>query len=80
MKRTSRGFAIFGEYKDSKRQLVRIQKSSSIREAVWIFCQDSAGNSVDTVPGYTLAKCPHLTRHQARLVAKALLRFADGER
>lgn len=70
MKRTDRGFDIYGEYKDSYGCLVRIQESSvAAKHCVWIFTVDSLGVNAS----------PHLTKSQARRVAKALLKFADGE-
>lgn len=78
-KRTPRGFAIYGEYKDSTGQTVRIQESSSCAgPRVWIFCNDPDGNSAVMHLGQPTSRCPQLTPAQARRVAAALLRFADG--
>lgn len=81
MKKTNRGFKIYGEYKDSKGSTVRIQESSSSIGGpyVWIFCKDRNGNDavtcVDANNGM-ISISPHLSRSQARRVAKALMEFA----
>ena len=83
MKRTNRGFAIYGQVKDTRGCVVRIQASSaSTPDAVWIFCDDV--NGVYTRPlGSEIPSpdpAPHLTRAQAKRVIRALQRFVDGER
>lgn len=80
MKKTARGFSVYGEYKDSRRNKIRIQQSSSAtQEAVWIFVENEKGEEAYVHLGQMHAVSPHLTKAQARRVAKALLRFADGE-
>ena len=80
MKRTPRGFAIYGEYKDANNQIVRIQESSRADgPLVWIFCNDEDGNDVVMHLGVPQSRSPHLTKAQARRVAMALLKFADGD-
>jgi len=80
VKKTNRGFQIYGEYKDSKGSTIKIQESSGCGGPfVWIFCKDRDGK--DVVPcvgaaGGHISIAPHLTRAQARRVAKALLEFA----
>ncbi len=79
-KTTSRGFRIYGEFKDSYHSTVRIQESSAAGALrVWIFCKNHRGEDAVTcvgAPGSVSAVSPHLTRAQARRVAKALLEFA----
>lgn len=80
MKRNARGFR-FKEIKDSRKGVVKIQESSSACGGpyVWIFYKDRNGD--DCVPcvgaknGW-LSNSPHLTRAQARRVAKALQEWA----
>jgi hypothetical protein len=80
VKRTPRGFAIYGEYKTS-RGSVRIQKSSSAAGPhVWIFSYDRDGNDAVIHLGKASACSPHLTPTQARRVANALLKFANTHR
>lgn len=79
-KRTPRGFSIYGEYKDSRGQTVRVQESSSaMGPCVWIFCNAEDGSDALIHLGKPTARSPHLTKAQARRVAAALLRFANGE-
>ncbi len=76
MKRTGRGFAIYTEFPETRGCTVRVQESSSVQRACWIFCTN-AGAYTDRKVGVDVA--PHLTPAQARRVAKALMRFADGK-
>lgn len=78
MKKTQRGFSIFGEYKDSRGNTVRIQESSCAARAVWIFVHNAEDKEVIEHLGKHMAVSPHLSPAQARRVAKALLKFADG--
>jgi hypothetical protein len=79
-KRTPRGFAVYGEYKDRDGRTVRIQESSRLDGPLcWIFCNDKDGRSAVMHLGQPTSIAPHLTRAQARRVAKALLKFADGK-
>jgi hypothetical protein len=78
-KRTPRGFAIYGEYKDSRDNTVRIQESSSAAGPhVWIFVKNKDGAEVIEHLGNHMAVSPHLTPAQARRVANALLKFANA--
>lgn len=78
MKRTQRGFRIYGEYKVSRLCTVRIQESSSAAgRFVWIFCHNEKGEDAIVHLGKPHAVSPHLSRAQARRVANALLKFAD---
>jgi hypothetical protein len=80
LKRTNRGFAIYGEYKDTRGNKVRVQQSSSAAgPRCWIFVEDKDGKDIQfsTPTGYQSVS-PHLTKHQAKLLAGALLRFAKG--
>ena len=79
MKKTSRGFDIYCELKDTRGCEVRVQQSSSAEEdAVWIFCNKEGKDAIIHL-GEPLAYSPHLTKSQARKVAKALLKFAEKE-
>ena len=80
MKRTPRGFALYTDFTDTEGYRVRVQKSSLATAArVWIFCNDKDGNDGVVHLGTWQSYSPHLSKAQARRVAKALLRFADGE-
>lgn len=81
MKKTNRGFSIFSQFKDSYGQDIRVQESSGIGPNggfVWIFCKKGDADGVEHL-GRWQSYSPHLTRAQARRVAKALLKFADGK-
>lgn len=81
MKRTSRGFAVYGEFKDGYGQTVRVQESSSAEGAFcWVFCKDQEGNDAIIHLGKPHSRSPHLSRAQARRLAKLLLKFADEAR
>lgn len=80
-KRTPRGFAIYGEVADDRGNVTIIQQSSAIGGPYcWIFVKDKDGKDtvMVTPPGVPMAVSPHLTKAQARHVAAALLRFANG--
>lgn len=80
MKRTHRGFSIFTDFKDTYGQDVCVQKSSNAeKNCVWIFC-NKEGKSTFEHLGTAQSYSPHLSKVQARRVAKALLRFAGGEK
>lgn len=80
-KRTPRGFAIYGEYKDSRGNTIRVQESSLAGGPYcWLFSGNSDGADTFLHNGQYHSVSPHLTRAQARRVAKALLRFADRGR
>ncbi len=83
MKRTSRGFGIYGEYKDSRGNVVRIQESSAVGGPYcWIFVTNKDGNEIVPcvgAPNGMAAASPHLSRVEARRVAMALLKFAEGK-
>jgi hypothetical protein len=77
-KKTHRGFA-YRDIKDSRGNTVRVQQSSAAGGPfAWIFVKNAEGQEVIEHLGSFVAVSPHLTRAQARRVAKALLRFADG--
>lgn len=79
MKRTPRGFAVYSQMKDRKGQEVRVQMSSEMGGPFcWIFCKKDGADGVMHL-GNWQSFSPYLTRAQARRVAKALLKFADGE-
>lgn len=72
LKKTNRGFTIYGEVPDSRGCIVRVQQSSAWgMEHAWIFTDDPNGVYTDGKPS------PHLTKDQAKLVIEALQRFVD---
>ena len=78
MKKTNRGFKIYGEYKDSRKNKIRIQESSSAEGSYcWIFVEDSSGQDAIIHLGKPQSISPHLSKKQAKRIANALLRFAD---
>ena len=80
MKRTSRGFAIYTEFKDTYDQDVRVQESSSAEgRRCWIFCQKDGRDGLIHL-GEWQAYSPHLSPKQALRVARALTRFAVARR
>lgn len=80
MRRTERGFGIYTEFRDANGSEVRVQDSSSAtRRLCWVFAQWTPARSGQTGSGEHVCCSPHLTAVQARRVAKALLRFANGE-
>ena len=80
MRRTQRGFAIYGQLTDDNGTIIRVQQSSIAgKRRVWIFA-DLDGNG--TMPPHHNGKCQscaaHLSPVQARRIANALLRFAEA--
>lgn len=70
MKRTNRGFRIFSEFKDTYGSVVRVQESSTASAfRCWVFCDNDPRSFKDP--------SPHLSPRQARLLAAALVKFAD---
>lgn len=69
MKKTARGFNIYGECKDSKGSTITIQESSSTQRAVWIFCENPNPNYLNSEP--------HLTPAQAKRIVKYLNKFIE---
>lgn len=79
MKRTARGFSIYTEFNDHNGQEVRVQESSeAFHKRCWIFCTKD-GLDCHVHLGTHQAYSPYLTPAQARMVARALLRFADSK-
>ena len=82
MKKTGRGFTIYSEIKDAFGQTITVQESSNAeKHCVWIFAKNRFGDEVVDCVGakYNFsAVSPHLTKSQARKLAKALLKFADA--
>lgn len=77
-KRTSRGFRIYSDFRDSYGNRVRIQQSSAAcMDAVWIFCDGESDGKM--LPGDTkpFKSAPHLTIAQAKRVIRALERFVE---
>jgi hypothetical protein len=78
MKRTQRGFAIYTDLKEERGVSLRVQKSSiADRRRVWIFL-DAADSKYEKMEKVGKAAA-HLSPKEARRVAKALLRFAEGK-
>jgi hypothetical protein len=72
MKRTSRGFALYTEFKDADGESVKVQRSSSIgRRLVYIF-PNAKIHLGEAISG------AHLTVPMAKRVIKALQRFVNG--
>lgn len=72
LKRTSRGFAVYGTVKDSRGCVVRAQQSSAIGgPRLWLFTDDPHGVYSDGKPA------PHLKPAQVRKLIKVLQRFLD---
>ncbi len=77
MKKTNRGFNIYSEFKDSYQNTISVQESSAaMRECVWIFVKNKDGKDGALHMGEWQAATAHLTKPQARRLAKALLKFA----
>lgn len=83
LKRTERGFAIFGEVTDSRRNVIRAQESSACGGPyLYLFTHDSEGRELVPcvgTPTGMISITPHLTQVQARKLAKLLLKFADAD-
>lgn len=80
MKRTNRGFAVFTQFTDTYGADVRVQMSSAagVRRC-WVFAH--GGGTIRAEHREDQERnnaAPHLSPAQARRMAKALLRFADG--
>ena len=82
MKRTARGFAIYTEFHDQHGNEVRLQRSSAIGpRAAYLFTHFEDGTDHrphPPSPGGIIVANPYLSPKQARRLAKALLKFADG--
>lgn len=76
MKRTNRGFAIYGKFEDSRGAQVRVQRSSEAgrKRFVWVF----AAGGMASGPSVEDSAAVHLDTRQARKLAQALMRFAEG--
>lgn len=80
MKRTARGFAIFGEVKDSRGATIRVQESSACGGPfAYVFVKNEKGEEAYIHMGQLCAVSPHLTQAHARKLARLLLRFADTD-
>lgn len=78
-KKTDRGFRIYTEFKDRYQQTISVQESSIATEhCCWIFTKYPEGGDSKVHMGNTVVATPHLTKKQARMLANALLRFADS--
>lgn len=73
MKKTVRGFNVYTEFRDTYGQKIAVVESSAATQhCVWIQIE------ARPIAPESLNNFPHLNKVQARRVAKALLRFADG--
>ena len=79
MKRNTCGRKIYTKLVDTYGNSVVVQESGSVLRRCWLFCKTSAGEQVILHLGRHCAISPHLSPANARRVAKALLRFADGK-
>lgn len=78
MRKTTRGFRVYGVYKDNRKNTITIQESSSAAGAFcWIFVKNKEGKEVYTHLGQHYAVSPHLNKRQAGWIANALLKFAE---
>lgn len=79
---TERGLMVYGQVRDDRGDVVRVQDSSAAAKAYcYVFVHDDEGRSArlcPEAPGGATAVAAHLTRAQARRLARLLLRFADG--
>lgn len=79
MKKTNRGFNIYSEFSDTRDNRIIIQESSdAMKHCCWIFVKDSEGREVYEHLGKIYAHSPHLSKAQAKRLAKALLKFAES--
>lgn len=80
MKRTSRGFNIFSEFKDSYGNTLIVQESSAAGQVCcWIFVKNRQGNDYEVnvgAGGRIDVPSAHLTKAQARRLIRALTKFA----
>jgi len=80
MKKTNRGFPIYSEFKDTYKNTIRVQMSSSAcAPRCWVFVKDKDGNDgvFDKATGQYISATAHLSKAQARRLARALLKFAE---
>jgi hypothetical protein len=79
--KTNRGFDIYLRLTDTYRNEIRVQESSNVDPAVWIFTHGPNGKDgtlvKDSEGENWQSFSPHLSPEQARVVGKALLQFAD---
>lgn len=82
MKKCSRGFNIYSEFKDTHGNTVTVKESSAaMKHCVWIFVKNKNGADGvwDNATGQYISASPHLSKAQAKRLAKALLKFAEGD-
>jgi hypothetical protein len=79
LKRTHRGFAIYGEMKDSYNNKIRVQESSSVDPHCWIFCDGETDGQLDKATGTVIKSAPHLTVKQAKNLVKYLNKFIEHQ-
>lgn len=81
MKKTNRGFNIYSEIKDTHFNTITVQQSSdACIDACWIFVKNKEGKDGvwDKATGQWVSSTAHLTKAQAKRVAKALMKFAES--
>lgn len=84
LKRTPRGFAVYGSVVDARGNTVRAQRSSEIgAPRCWLFVRNELGHDHELTPAPGIRNgvdvvTPYLSRKQARRLAHALLAFAEG--
>lgn len=74
MRRTSRGFKIFSQFKDIHGQTIKVQESSTIIPSCWVF-MEGAETPFNTHLGIKSYPAIHLTEAQARRLYRALGKF-----
>lgn len=80
MKKTIRGFRIYSQIKDTYENKITVQESSAACGArCWIFVhnRDDQDGVWDEATGKWISAAAHLSPRQAKLIAKALLKFAE---
>jgi hypothetical protein len=83
IERDQRGFVVFTRLHDERGCKVVVKESSAMgRKRAWIFVGGGSSNInlVSTRPEMEAMAGAHITPREARRIAKALLRFADGSR
>ena len=80
MKKTLRGFNIYGSLTDSRKNKLRVQESSEIGPPrVWLFAQNKDGNDAIIHLGKPMSISPYLSKAQAKRLADMLMRLVNDE-
>ena len=82
MRKTHRGFGIYSEFKDTYGNTIIVQESSAAtKHCCWVFTTNREGKcgTFNQATQSFISASPHLTKAQAKRLAKALLKFAESE-